>query len=165
MDDADAEADDEEVADVVDITEEIDDGNGDGDGDGEGAIEEGERDFIQAEQPRAALQSSKSPFIRLANCSTFPVLGSRVWSWKRGMWPEPCRRIVCSACFWRIIRPSSHGTRINIHGRLVPMDVDPPFDATGLKEIGNLASWTVSTYKPGCGVEALRDEDTNLFWQ
>lgn len=45
------------------------------------------------------------------------------------------------------------------------MDVDPPFDATGLKEIGNLASWTVSTYKPGCGVEALRDEDTNLFWQ
>lgn len=45
------------------------------------------------------------------------------------------------------------------------MDVDPPFDATGLKEIGNLASWTVSTYKPGCGVEALRDENTNLFWQ
>lgn len=50
-------------------------------------------------------------------------------------------------------------------GSLVPMDVDPPFDATGLKEIGNLASWTVSTYKPGCGVEALRDEDTNMFWQ
>jgi len=45
------------------------------------------------------------------------------------------------------------------------MDVDPPFDMTGLKEIGNLASWTVSTYKPGCGIEALRDEDTNLFWQ
>lgn len=49
----------------------------------------------------------------------------------------------------------------------VPMDIDPSFDATahGLKEIGNLASWTVSTCKPGCGVEALRDEDTNLFWQ
>jgi len=49
----------------------------------------------------------------------------------------------------------------------VPMDIDPPFDpgALGLKEIGNLASWTVSTCKPGCGVEALRDEDTNLFWQ
>lgn len=45
------------------------------------------------------------------------------------------------------------------------MDVDPPLDLTGLKEIGNLASWTVSTYKPGCGIEALRDEDTNLFWQ
>lgn len=40
-----------------------------------------------------------------------------------------------------------------------------PFDTTGLREIGNLASWTVSTAKPGCGVEALRDEDTNLFWQ
>jgi hypothetical protein len=49
----------------------------------------------------------------------------------------------------------------------VPMDIDPPFDpsALGLKEIGNLASWTVSSCKPGCGVEALRDEDTGLFWQ
>lgn len=49
----------------------------------------------------------------------------------------------------------------------VPMDLDPPFDATalGLKEISNLASWTVSSSKPGCGVEALRDEDTGLFWQ
>ncbi|KAF8852249.1 anaphase-promoting complex, subunit 10 [Acephala macrosclerotiorum] len=47
------------------------------------------------------------------------------------------------------------------------MEIDVPFDpaALGLKEIGNLASWTVSSSKPGCGVEALRDEDTNLFWQ
>jgi hypothetical protein len=51
--------------------------------------------------------------------------------------------------------------------RSVPMDIDVPFDpaALGLKEIGNLASWTVSSSKPGCGVEALRDEDTNMFWQ
>lgn len=35
----------------------------------------------------------------------------------------------------------------------------------GMKEIGNLASWTVSTCKPGSGVEALRSEDTDLFWQ
>ena len=49
----------------------------------------------------------------------------------------------------------------------VPMELDVPFDpsALGLKEIGNLASWTVSSCKPGCGVEALRDEDTGLFWQ
>lgn len=40
-----------------------------------------------------------------------------------------------------------------------------PFNTDGLKEIGNLASWTVSTCKPGSGVEALRDEDTNQFWQ
>jgi hypothetical protein len=45
------------------------------------------------------------------------------------------------------------------------MEGDPSFDTTGLKEIGNLASWTVSTCKPGCGVQALRDDDTNLFWQ
>jgi hypothetical protein len=51
--------------------------------------------------------------------------------------------------------------------RVVPMEIDTPFDpsALGLKEIGNLASWTVSSCKPGCGVEALRDEDTGLFWQ
>lgn len=47
------------------------------------------------------------------------------------------------------------------------MEIDPPFDPTelGLKEIGNLASWTVSSCKPGCGVDALRDDDTSLFWQ
>jgi anaphase-promoting complex subunit 10 len=51
--------------------------------------------------------------------------------------------------------------------RPVPMEIDASFDpsALGLKEIGNLASWTVSSCKPGCGVEALRDEDTGLFWQ
>jgi len=49
----------------------------------------------------------------------------------------------------------------------VPMEVDVPFDPAvlGLKEIGNLASWTVSSCKPGCGVDALRDDDTSLFWQ
>jgi hypothetical protein len=71
---------------------------------------------------------------------------------------------TCIACVRKLLN-SSPGTRAYILGSLVPMDVDPPFDATGLKEIGNLASWTVSTYKPGCGVEALRDEDTNMFWQ
>ena len=54
-----------------------------------------------------------------------------------------------------------------IRDATVPMEIDAPFDPTslGLKEIGNLASWTVSSCKPGCGVEALRDEDTGLFWQ
>ena len=51
--------------------------------------------------------------------------------------------------------------------KVVPMELEPEFDPTalGLKEIGNLASWTVSTCKPGSGVEALRHEDTQLFWQ
>ncbi|KAI0406942.1 APC10-domain-containing protein [Xylaria palmicola] len=41
------------------------------------------------------------------------------------------------------------------------------FDATvvGLKEISNLASFTVSSYKPGCGVKELRDDDANQYWQ
>ncbi|KFY38075.1 hypothetical protein V494_04529 [Pseudogymnoascus sp. VKM F-4513 (FW-928)] len=47
----------------------------------------------------------------------------------------------------------------------MPVEVDSVFDPTGLKEIGNLASWTVSTCKPGSGVEALRDDDTSLYWQ
>ncbi|KAI1457941.1 anaphase-promoting complex, subunit 10-domain-containing protein [Annulohypoxylon moriforme] len=44
---------------------------------------------------------------------------------------------------------------------------DAPFDASavGLKEISNLASFTVSSYKPGCGVKELRDDDVNQFWQ
>ncbi|KAI1381170.1 anaphase-promoting complex, subunit 10-domain-containing protein [Hypoxylon crocopeplum] len=44
---------------------------------------------------------------------------------------------------------------------------DPQFDAAlaGLKEISNLASFTVSTYKPGCGVKELLDNDVNQFWQ
>ncbi|OTA99542.1 hypothetical protein M426DRAFT_325074 [Hypoxylon sp. CI-4A] len=44
---------------------------------------------------------------------------------------------------------------------------EPPFDASavGLKEISNLASFIVSSYKPGCGVKELRDDDVNQFWQ
>lgn len=34
-----------------------------------------------------------------------------------------------------------------------------------LREISSLASWTVSTYKPGCGVAALRSSSTSQFWQ
>lgn len=46
-------------------------------------------------------------------------------------------------------------------------DDELPFNAAavGLKEISNLASFTVSSYKPGCGVRELRDDDINLFWQ
>ncbi|KAI8630706.1 anaphase-promoting complex, subunit 10-domain-containing protein [Xylariaceae sp. FL1651] len=42
-----------------------------------------------------------------------------------------------------------------------------PFDASaiGLKEISNLASFIVSSYKPGCGVKELRDDDVNQYWQ
>jgi anaphase-promoting complex subunit 10 len=47
-----------------------------------------------------------------------------------------------------------------------PSEVDlEPFPPPGLKEISSLASWTVSTAKPGNGVAALRSPDTSLFWQ
>ncbi|KKK20281.1 hypothetical protein P175DRAFT_0474488 [Aspergillus ochraceoroseus IBT 24754] len=34
-----------------------------------------------------------------------------------------------------------------------------------LREISSLASWTVSTHKPGCGVAALRNPDHLQYWQ
>ncbi|TGZ83356.1 APC10-domain-containing protein [Ascodesmis nigricans] len=40
-----------------------------------------------------------------------------------------------------------------------------PSSLRGLKEIGNLASWTVSTAKPGNSIPQLRSDDTNEFWQ
>nr|POF24002.1 anaphase-promoting complex subunit 10 [Quercus suber] len=40
-----------------------------------------------------------------------------------------------------------------------------PFPPPGLKEISSLASWTVSTAKPGNGVAALRSPDPAHFWQ
>lgn len=36
---------------------------------------------------------------------------------------------------------------------------------TDLREISSLASWTVSTYKPSCGVSALRHPSPSYFWQ
>lgn len=46
-------------------------------------------------------------------------------------------------------------------------DVDQLIDpaAIGLKEISNLAKFTVSSHKPGNGVEELRSDDLKLFWQ
>lgn len=43
----------------------------------------------------------------------------------------------------------------------------PPFNpiALGLKEIGGLAHFRVSSYKPGNGVEELISDDTDRYWQ
>ena len=46
----------------------------------------------------------------------------------------------------------------------LPVPVDD-FDDFGLTEIGRLASWELSSYKPGCGVDELKHESTELFWQ
>lgn len=44
----------------------------------------------------------------------------------------------------------------------VPL-LDPA--TAGLKEISNLARFTVSSHKPGNGVEELRNDDLKLYWQ
>lgn len=41
----------------------------------------------------------------------------------------------------------------------------PPPPPPYTKEISSLASWTVSSSKPGCGVASLRSPSTALFWQ
>ena len=41
----------------------------------------------------------------------------------------------------------------------------PDASLIGLREISPLASWTVSTCKPGCGVTALCSPSTTQFWQ
>jgi anaphase-promoting complex subunit 10 len=35
----------------------------------------------------------------------------------------------------------------------------------GLREIGSLATWTLSSCKPSCGLPQLRSPNTSLFWQ
>lgn len=46
-----------------------------------------------------------------------------------------------------------------------PSQPNVPFPPPGLKEISSLASWTVSTAKPGSGVAALRSPSLAHFWQ
>ncbi|KAG6121933.1 hypothetical protein E4U13_003570 [Claviceps humidiphila] len=45
-----------------------------------------------------------------------------------------------------------------------PMSLVDPADI-GLKEISNLGRFTVSSHKPGSGVEELRSDDLKVFWQ
>ncbi|CAD6574844.1 MAG: anaphase promoting complex subunit doc1 [Alectoria sarmentosa] len=48
-----------------------------------------------------------------------------------------------------------------------PLTLDPTQDPSlsGLREISSLASWSVSTHKPSCGVDALRNLNPSQFWQ
>ncbi|MCJ1452398.1 anaphase promoting complex subunit doc1 [Mycoblastus sanguinarius] len=48
-----------------------------------------------------------------------------------------------------------------------PISLDPNNDPScdGLREISGLASWTVSTCKPSCGVQALLASSPSHFWQ
>jgi anaphase-promoting complex subunit 10 len=41
------------------------------------------------------------------------------------------------------------------------LDPPPPY----FREISTLASWTVSSSKPGCSIPQLRHPSTNVFWQ
>ncbi|MCJ1314909.1 anaphase promoting complex subunit doc1 [Xylographa vitiligo] len=47
----------------------------------------------------------------------------------------------------------------------IALSSSPPASFSHLREISPLASWTVSTSKPGCGVPALLSPSTAAFWQ
>lgn len=47
----------------------------------------------------------------------------------------------------------------------LPTEKSPSPLPPNLREISSLASWTVSTSKPGCGVEALRNPSPAQYWQ
>jgi hypothetical protein len=97
-----------------------------------------------------------------------PVL-NRIRDEPINFWPEPLPAIQPPGGLGEDPEIEQLASQVSSNLTLepVPMEIETPFDMTalGLKEIGNLASWTVSSCKPGCGVEALRDEDTGLFWQ
>jgi anaphase-promoting complex subunit 10 len=42
---------------------------------------------------------------------------------------------------------------------------DEPLDRGTVREIGDLAVWTVTSAKPSNGVEMLRDNSYETFWQ
>lgn len=42
---------------------------------------------------------------------------------------------------------------------------DDEADASGLREVGHLASWSVTSAKISYGVDCLRDEQSTTFWQ
>lgn len=56
-----------------------------------------------------------------------------------------------------------HDVEEQIEEQAIEPLLDP--SAVGLKEISNLGKFTVSSHKPGSGVEELRSDNLKLFWQ
>ena len=60
----------------------------------------------------------------------------------------------------KVHRPRCLAWRIDSHETLDPRALYPH-----LREISSLASWVVSSHKPGCGTSALRHPSLESFWQ
>ena len=46
-----------------------------------------------------------------------------------------------------------------------PVSMGPLALKSTLPDVGHLATWTVSSHKPGFDVNCLRDDDPETFWQ
>lgn len=46
-----------------------------------------------------------------------------------------------------------------------PVSIGPLTLKTSFPDVGHLATWTVSSHKPGFDVNCLRDDDPETFWQ
>lgn len=55
----------------------------------------------------------------------------------------------------------------SIEDQVDEQETTPLYDpaTVGLKEISNLGKFTVSSHKPGCGIEGLRSDDLKQCWQ
>ncbi|KAH7081102.1 galactose-binding domain-like protein, partial [Paraphoma chrysanthemicola] len=59
--------------------------------------------------------------------------------------------------------PSEDDEDLLVAAQTQALNLDPP--GPHLREISTLASWTVSSSKPGCSIPQLRHPSTDLFWQ
>ena len=75
-------------------------------------------------------------------------------SWPRRRNVRPQRRRTQRACATRLTPPA----------RAAPGG-DAPLSAQNKREIGSLAVWSVTSAKPGHGVECMRDNSTESYWQ
>lgn len=60
---------------------------------------------------------------------------------------------------------SLHGTGYKMQYIVYSHSTTPPVNNQTRREIGSEAVWTLSSAKMGNGVEQLRDDNTNTFWQ
>lgn len=68
-------------------------------------------------------------------------------------------------CTIEVRRSPHRPTTQRITPNAVNTEKSPTPLPPNLREISSLASWTVSSSKPGCGVLALRDPSSSQYWQ
>lgn len=77
--------------------------------------------------------------------------------------PQPQPRAAASQL--RMASPSGNNGGVVSSLPPPPAPSPPGCRPPGVREVGSLASWAVTTAKPGNGVDALRDGSASTYWQ